>query len=210
MQGRDSVKDVIAFPKNSKGEDSMVESPGHINQRQLKDYHLKFVSGDSQHDEGVAEVASSMPPNNPDEKKLEAHMNHLVDEMGGKTSQSQLRDENDPPATAAVMVGGTSDIIKSDLISLFKRDRSLSITEMHGAIGESVLIGLGLERATPEEIKKKATVWGLPVEMLEELVRLHQGTVAENLESGRSTTNAEEKADRFSDPANTPNAVQTR
>ena len=46
MQGRDSVRDVIAFPKNSNGEDPMVESPSPINQKQLQNYHLKVSHKD--------------------------------------------------------------------------------------------------------------------------------------------------------------------
>jgi hypothetical protein len=213
MQARDSVRDVIAFPKNSNGEDQMVASPGPINERQLRDYHLKVVGRDRQQDEETAAVGSALSPNHSDAKKLEEHLGHLVNVIGGKTEGLQPNDENVPAVTAAVMVEDPSDIvkvkpdiIKSDIISLFKRDKLLSISELHGAIGESILIGLGLERATPAEVKRSATMWGLPVEKLEELVRLHQGTVAEKIEKGRRATNAEEKADRPSDPGNLSDA----
>jgi hypothetical protein len=46
MQGRDSVRDVIAFPKNSNGEDPMVESPGPMHRKQLEAYHLKIAAQD--------------------------------------------------------------------------------------------------------------------------------------------------------------------
>jgi aspartyl-tRNA synthetase len=43
MTGRESVKDVIAFPKSSKGEDMMVKSPSRITEGELRNYHLKLV-----------------------------------------------------------------------------------------------------------------------------------------------------------------------
>jgi hypothetical protein len=42
MQGRDTVRDVIAFPKNSNGEDPMVKSPGPLYTKQLEPYHLRM------------------------------------------------------------------------------------------------------------------------------------------------------------------------
>lgn len=42
MTGRESVKDVIAFPKSSKGEDLMVKSPAAIRQQELKRYGLQL------------------------------------------------------------------------------------------------------------------------------------------------------------------------
>lgn len=42
MLGRESVRDVIAFPKSSKGEDLMVGSPTHMTKEQMTMYHLKF------------------------------------------------------------------------------------------------------------------------------------------------------------------------
>ena len=214
MQARDSVRDVIAFPKNSNGEDQMVESPGPINQRQLQDYHLKVVGRDRQGEE-KAVVGSALSPNHSDEKQLEEHLGHLVNVISGKIDGLQPKDEKKSAVTAAVMVEDPSDIvkvkpdvIKSDIISLFKRDKSLSIAELHGAIGESILIGLGLERATPAEVKRSATMWGLPVEKLEELVRLHQGAVAEKIEKRQRATNAEEKADRPSEPGNLSDTAQ--
>jgi aspartyl-tRNA synthetase len=43
MTGRESVKDVIAFPKSSKGEDMMVKSPARITDAELARYHLQFA-----------------------------------------------------------------------------------------------------------------------------------------------------------------------
>jgi len=41
MLGRESVKDVIAFPKNNRGEDVMVRSPTLMTESQQKGYHLR-------------------------------------------------------------------------------------------------------------------------------------------------------------------------
>lgn len=43
MTGRESVRDVIAFPKSSKGEDMMVRSPSKITDAELIQYHLQFA-----------------------------------------------------------------------------------------------------------------------------------------------------------------------
>jgi aspartyl-tRNA synthetase len=43
MMGTDSVRDVIAFPKNSKGVDPMVGSPSRVNDEELGRYWLKRV-----------------------------------------------------------------------------------------------------------------------------------------------------------------------
>lgn len=43
MQGRDSVRDVIAFPKNANGEDPMVESPSWMQNKQRRIYHLSIM-----------------------------------------------------------------------------------------------------------------------------------------------------------------------
>jgi len=40
MQGKDSVRDVIAFPKDKNGRDLMVKSPNKITDKQLEQYHL--------------------------------------------------------------------------------------------------------------------------------------------------------------------------
>ncbi|KAL9043918.1 MAG: hypothetical protein Q9214_002910 [Letrouitia sp. 1 TL-2023] len=41
MLGKESVRDVIAFPKSGKGEDMMVKSPGMVNSETLRMYHLE-------------------------------------------------------------------------------------------------------------------------------------------------------------------------
>lgn len=40
MLGKDSVRDVIAFPKTGKGEDPLVKSPSRMTEEQLQTYHL--------------------------------------------------------------------------------------------------------------------------------------------------------------------------
>lgn len=57
MTGRESVKDVIAFPKSSKGEDMMVKSPGLIRPEELKRYGLQLRESSSEsllRDEAIA------------------------------------------------------------------------------------------------------------------------------------------------------------
>jgi aspartyl-tRNA synthetase len=43
MLGRDSVRDVIAFPKSGKGEDMLVKSPNRMTEEQLRTYHLRLA-----------------------------------------------------------------------------------------------------------------------------------------------------------------------
>ncbi|KAI9766593.1 MAG: aspartyl-tRNA synthetase 2, mitochondrial [Geoglossum simile] len=42
MLGRDSVRDVIAFPKSGKGEDLLVKSPSFVSKEALETYHLQL------------------------------------------------------------------------------------------------------------------------------------------------------------------------
>ncbi len=43
MLGKDSVRDVMAFPKSGKGEDSLVNSPGPLTDAMMKTYHLSMA-----------------------------------------------------------------------------------------------------------------------------------------------------------------------
>ncbi|EMC94876.1 hypothetical protein BAUCODRAFT_149957 [Baudoinia panamericana UAMH 10762] len=45
MLGKESVRDVIAFPKSGKGEDMLVKSPTRMTEEQLKTYHLRLRDG---------------------------------------------------------------------------------------------------------------------------------------------------------------------
>ncbi|KAK7605688.1 aspartyl-tRNA synthetase [Phyllosticta citricarpa] len=42
MLGKDSVRDVIAFPKSGKGEDMLVKAPNRVTKEQLETYHLQL------------------------------------------------------------------------------------------------------------------------------------------------------------------------
>ncbi|KAF2483905.1 tRNA synthetases class II-domain-containing protein [Neohortaea acidophila] len=42
MLGKESIRDVIAFPKSGKGEDLLVKSPSRMTEGQLETYHLKL------------------------------------------------------------------------------------------------------------------------------------------------------------------------
>lgn len=53
MTGSESVRDVMAFPKSSKGEDMLVKSPAPIREEELKRYGLRLETKD----EGSAEEA---------------------------------------------------------------------------------------------------------------------------------------------------------
>ena len=44
MLGRQSVRDVIAFPKSGRGEDPLVKSPGPMSKEALEMYHLRLVN----------------------------------------------------------------------------------------------------------------------------------------------------------------------
>ncbi len=41
--GKESIRDFIAFPKNNKGRDLMIDSPSEISQEQLDELHLKII-----------------------------------------------------------------------------------------------------------------------------------------------------------------------
>jgi aspartyl-tRNA synthetase len=42
MLGKETVRDVIAFPKSGSGEDLLVKSPTRMTEKQLSTYHLKL------------------------------------------------------------------------------------------------------------------------------------------------------------------------
>ena len=58
--------------------------------------------------------------------------------------------------------------------------------------GEKIMTDLRLDTATPEEIKRNATNWGLPAEVLEGLVKKYQA------DRGRDSREREHKGSRES------------
>jgi aspartyl-tRNA synthetase len=42
LAGTTNIRDVVAFPKNSRGDDLMMESPGEVPDRQLRDLHIQL------------------------------------------------------------------------------------------------------------------------------------------------------------------------
>lgn len=44
MTGQNSVRDVIAFPKDNSGRDLLVNSPGQLSDWQLEKYHIQVAS----------------------------------------------------------------------------------------------------------------------------------------------------------------------
>ena len=47
LAGKESIRDVIAFPKTQKGQDLMTDSPGTATDRQLKDLKIKSIAEDT-------------------------------------------------------------------------------------------------------------------------------------------------------------------
>ena len=47
LTGRESIRDVIAFPKTQKGQDLMTDSPGSATEKQLRDLKIKSIEEDA-------------------------------------------------------------------------------------------------------------------------------------------------------------------
>jgi aspartyl-tRNA synthetase len=50
LAGKKSIRDVIAFPKNQKGQEMMTQSPGIVSEAQLGDLHISVVEPDQEED----------------------------------------------------------------------------------------------------------------------------------------------------------------
>ena len=46
LTGEDTIREVIAFPLNSKAQDVMMGAPGKVSNRQLRDVHIKLDEKD--------------------------------------------------------------------------------------------------------------------------------------------------------------------
>jgi len=42
LGGQETIRDFIAFPKNNAGRDVMLDAPAHVEEKQLKELHLKL------------------------------------------------------------------------------------------------------------------------------------------------------------------------
>jgi len=60
LTGCESVRDVIAFPKSSKGEDMMVKSPSRITDVELARYHLALADAVSREDPVTEEAEHTL------------------------------------------------------------------------------------------------------------------------------------------------------
>ena len=43
LQDENNIREVIAFPKNSKARDVLMNAPARVSNKQLKDVHIKLV-----------------------------------------------------------------------------------------------------------------------------------------------------------------------
>ena len=42
LTGASNIRDVIAFPKTQRGQDMMTSAPGTVDERQLRDLHIRL------------------------------------------------------------------------------------------------------------------------------------------------------------------------
>ncbi|KAI1803600.1 tRNA synthetases class II-domain-containing protein [Daldinia bambusicola] len=83
-----SVRDVMAFPKNNKGEDQMVGSPSKITPEQRKTYHL-FLDSESE-----SELESNPEPES--QPKLESNLQQDLESKLEYKPELELESESDP------------------------------------------------------------------------------------------------------------------
>jgi len=63
--GEQSIRDVMAFPKNNRGLDLMTQSPAEVDPRQLRDLSIKLTAGH------VREAPKTRPPQKPHQRSIE-------------------------------------------------------------------------------------------------------------------------------------------
>jgi hypothetical protein len=172
MCGVDSVRDVIAFPKTSNGEDALVSSPSLMTKSQLQDYHLNVLLP------SIPTPSACSPAMKAAIKESSA--SPLVGEQ--KLALEQLHSmlsSTKSAGSAAVMVGSQNAFQQEVLAAI---DIPTTFSDFDHYVGEKILVNLGLINATPAEVKQKATMWGLPVEELQQVVEKHQSQALERAE----------------------------
>lgn len=226
MQGRDTVRDVIAFPKNSNGEDPMVESPGPMHRKQLEAYHLKVVPRDrleflreQQHakhvelregqkgqkaakaKEGKNAIQTQSPVE--DGKYLREYLDDL--KVLPRDKPEGIEKIHQPPSSAAVMVGD-SDPIKTYLAEVISPSlKSVLLNPDMIANGQVQLhefTGLvGESTLDTLKLEKKATAEA-------KRGRTMWGQKVEEVHGATAPKTGEKTEERPSDPGNLADAVK--
>ena len=58
--GEESIREVIAFPKNNRGQDLMSQSPAEVDPRQLRDLGIKLATREENAGAGLADAVDSL------------------------------------------------------------------------------------------------------------------------------------------------------
>ncbi|PBP20075.1 putative aspartyl-trna synthetase, partial [Diplocarpon rosae] len=123
LTGHDSVKEVIAFPKSSKGEDMMIKSPSMITDAELATYHLA-LTGDKK---GAADFQSPKPDVVKSPAEIET-ARKLVDISPNETGKFEKADglEGSDLVTPIIVETEEADIEKDEDVN---SEHTLSIAE---------------------------------------------------------------------------------